>query len=196
MISISVPGTAKLIQMALLNFIYLDILQTDKWLIPLLFKEKTAIETINENSKKNNEGIDENEGRDNEEEDEDTPLNEYFDENGFSSKQLIKNLGSTFVYFVILAAILILIPLLSLCSKWSSLLRRLTTWIKKQMIWNATLRFIIQQAPPISIACGINFFDIKVSSVFGQSLSSILSCLFLAILVASKFVVFFILRKH
>jgi hypothetical protein len=40
MISITVPGTAKLIQMALLNFIYLDILQTDKWLIPILFKEE------------------------------------------------------------------------------------------------------------------------------------------------------------
>jgi hypothetical protein len=45
MISITVPGTAKLIQMALLNFIYLDILQTDKWLIPLLFKEDETSQT-------------------------------------------------------------------------------------------------------------------------------------------------------
>ena len=45
MISLSVPGTAKLIQIALLNFIYLDILFTDKWLFPLLFKEE------NENQK-------------------------------------------------------------------------------------------------------------------------------------------------
>ena len=45
MISITVPGTAKLIQMALLNFIYLDILQTDKWLIPLLFKEDETNKT-------------------------------------------------------------------------------------------------------------------------------------------------------
>ena len=45
MISITVPGTAKLIQMALLNFIYLDILQTDKWLIPLLFKEDETNQT-------------------------------------------------------------------------------------------------------------------------------------------------------
>jgi hypothetical protein len=39
MISITVPGTAKLIQMAFLNFIYVDILLTDQWLIPILFKE-------------------------------------------------------------------------------------------------------------------------------------------------------------
>jgi hypothetical protein len=64
---------------------------------------------------------DEEEGGGEKEDDEDTPLNDYFDENGFSSKSLIKNLGSTFVYFVILAAILILIPLLSLCSSWFSL---------------------------------------------------------------------------
>jgi len=28
----------------------------------------------------------------------DSPLNSYFDENGFQSKSLIKNLGSTFIY--------------------------------------------------------------------------------------------------
>ena len=39
MISITVPGTAKLIQMALLNFIYLDLLQTELWLIPIIYKE-------------------------------------------------------------------------------------------------------------------------------------------------------------
>ena len=39
MISITVPGIAKLIMGALLNFIYLDILQTDKWLYPLIFPE-------------------------------------------------------------------------------------------------------------------------------------------------------------
>ncbi len=37
LISIRVPATTKLIQSALLNFIYLDIFQTDLWLVPLLF---------------------------------------------------------------------------------------------------------------------------------------------------------------
>jgi hypothetical protein len=37
LVSIQVPGIAKLLQAALLNFIYMDILQTDKWLIPLIF---------------------------------------------------------------------------------------------------------------------------------------------------------------
>lgn len=56
MISLTVPGTAKLIQLALLNFIYLDILLTDKWLFPLLFKDE------NENNNEEDEDYDENDG--------------------------------------------------------------------------------------------------------------------------------------
>jgi hypothetical protein len=39
MVSISVPGIAKYVQASLLNFIYLDILKTEKWLIPIIFPE-------------------------------------------------------------------------------------------------------------------------------------------------------------
>ena len=41
-----------------------------------------------------------------------TPINEFYDENGFSTKSLIKNLGSTFVYMVLLVLTLTLLPLL------------------------------------------------------------------------------------
>ncbi len=40
MVSITVPGIAKYLQAALLNFIYMDLLKTDKWLIPLIFPDK------------------------------------------------------------------------------------------------------------------------------------------------------------
>ncbi len=61
LISINVPGIGKMLQSALLSFIYLDILQTDLWLFPLLFPPKES----------------------NEEDDMDEALNNYFDENGF-----------------------------------------------------------------------------------------------------------------
>jgi len=54
-------------------------------------------------------------------EDTDGPLNDYFDENGFSSKTLLKNLGSTFVYFVALTSTLTLLPLLILWSPYSKM---------------------------------------------------------------------------
>jgi hypothetical protein len=50
MISISMPGLAKIIQPALLNFIYLDIFQTDLWLAPMLFPSVSKIEDENENT--------------------------------------------------------------------------------------------------------------------------------------------------
>jgi hypothetical protein len=93
LVSINVPGLAKIIQGALIGFICMDLLQTDRWLAPLIFNEGTA-----------------NEGEDNEDE----ALNQYFDENGFSTKVLIKNLGSTFVYIVIYCLILLMIPILKI----------------------------------------------------------------------------------
>ena len=59
----------------MLNFIYLDILQPQFWLIPVIFPD--------------------DDGRN------DYALNPQFDMNGYSSMILIKNLGSTFVYLMI-----------------------------------------------------------------------------------------------
>jgi len=92
MISISFPGIGKILQSALMNFIYLDILQAELWLFPLLFPAK-------------------HQGED-DLEDMDQPLNLFFDENGFESKALIKNLGSTFVYLVLYMLLVPLLPLI------------------------------------------------------------------------------------
>jgi hypothetical protein len=48
-------------------------------------------------------------------------LNPYFDENGFSTKIVIKNLGSTFVYLILFIVILVLIPVLKVLAKYSNL---------------------------------------------------------------------------
>ncbi len=42
-----------------------------------------------------------------------TPLNIFFEENGFQSKALIKNLGSTFIYLVLYLLTIALLPLLA-----------------------------------------------------------------------------------
>jgi hypothetical protein len=44
-------------------------------------------------------------------------LNEYFEENGFTSMRLINNLGSTMVYLFLFAIALLLLPLLKLAWK-------------------------------------------------------------------------------
>jgi hypothetical protein len=40
MISIPVPGLARVIQAAFLKFIYIDILRTDIWLVPIIFPDE------------------------------------------------------------------------------------------------------------------------------------------------------------
>ena len=83
MISMPVPGIVQLIQQVLLNFIYVDILLTDMWLPQLFMNPNEA--------QKEQKGI-----------------NSYFEQNGFASKILVINLGSSFVYLVIYMAIFIL----------------------------------------------------------------------------------------
>jgi hypothetical protein len=109
MVSLSVPGIAKIIQSILMNFVYLDLLQTDKWLIPWIFPPGSEIIELANNELKDEQGstydtkirLDE------------TPINYFFEENGFSSRLLIKNMGSTFIYLIILVFLLFLSPVLT-----------------------------------------------------------------------------------
>jgi len=73
LISMPVPGIAQILQQVLLNLFYVDILMTEEWL-PDIFENKE------------------------ERTDEDEPLNNYFHDNGFESRVLIRTLGSSFVF--------------------------------------------------------------------------------------------------
>jgi hypothetical protein len=92
MVAVPVPGIASLIQSTILNFIYLDILQTSSWLVPYLSKKNADDDGVAE---------------------EDTVLNAYFDNSGFSSMNMLKNLGSTLVYLVLYVALIIIYYLVS-----------------------------------------------------------------------------------
>jgi hypothetical protein len=61
MLSISVPGIAQILQQVIVNFIYLDLFMMEKWM-PFVLEWINGKEFF------------------------DKPLNDYFDENGFSSK--------------------------------------------------------------------------------------------------------------
>ena len=83
----------------------MDLLYTDRWLNPLIFKDEALITNSDE---------------DDQDAKEDAALNPFFEENGFSTKVLIKNLGSTFVYLVLFILILGLMPLLNIFGKQSN----------------------------------------------------------------------------
>lgn len=79
LISISVPGIAPIMMQAIMNFVYFDLFIMENWFSDIL-------EWINGKSINFSD---------------DKPLNEYFDENGYSSKIFLNNIGSGLIFLVI-----------------------------------------------------------------------------------------------
>jgi hypothetical protein len=75
--------------------------------------------------------------------DEDRALNEFFEENGFTTKILIKNLGSTFVYLIIYILIFMMLPLLKILAKNSKGMLIIYEWLRKNLFWNGVIAFIL-----------------------------------------------------
>ena len=73
MISIPVPGMVQLINNLIMSLIYVDIFHSDKW-IPQVFY---GLERVNDDNE---------------------PLNSFFDESGYSSTMLLKNINSSLVF--------------------------------------------------------------------------------------------------
>ena len=73
MISMQVPGMVQLINNVIMSFIYVDIFLSDKWLPQLFY----GLERLDDDSE---------------------PLNSYFEESGYSSKVLLKNINSSLVF--------------------------------------------------------------------------------------------------
>jgi hypothetical protein len=73
MISMQVPGMVQLINNVIMSFIYVDIFLSDKWLPQLFY----GLERLDDDSE---------------------PLNSSFEESGYSSKVLLKNINSSLVF--------------------------------------------------------------------------------------------------
>ncbi len=91
MIAVPVPGVASIVQSILLNLIYIDILQTDLWLIPAI-KEANKLSAEDLSS--------------------DRSFNYYFESSGFSSTIMLINMGSTLVYVAFYASLVVIYLLL------------------------------------------------------------------------------------
>jgi hypothetical protein len=78
MIAVTIPGLPSAIQYVLFKLIYFDILFTEKWFPQLMLKFGLDIDNLLD----------------------DEPINLFFSENGFSSKQILKNAGSSLIFIV------------------------------------------------------------------------------------------------
>ncbi|TNV86205.1 hypothetical protein FGO68_gene1499 [Halteria grandinella] len=160
MISISIPGVAQPIMSIVLQFIYLDILQTDKWLTPILSSDTN-----------------------------DESLNTFFEESGFQSQLMLKNLGSTLIFTIILALLYFLDGLVKLISRFDERILKLTSKLQDKLYWNSGIRFVIQQFQPLLVTSLINLYYMNATSIL--SLASLASALLtLIILSASLYLMF------
>ena len=80
-ISVPVAGITNRIQSAILSVIYLDVLQTNDWLVPFLIERNIDDEGVAPA---------------------DSSFNSFFDNTGFSSTRMLINLGSTLVYLILI----------------------------------------------------------------------------------------------
>ncbi|TNV87952.1 hypothetical protein FGO68_gene897 [Halteria grandinella] len=154
LITFPVPGIAQLIQASMLSFIYLDILQTDKWLTPLIFPEIQFVA---------------------DDEVESQAINSQFYQNGFQQMMLLQNLGSTFVYMIIVISgfLMMILTRINLGLDIRPIYR-LSRWLEVRLMWNYSLRFLMQQYPPLIISSLINMYEFKFDTP-GKMLSSSLS---------------------
>ncbi|TNV86722.1 hypothetical protein FGO68_gene2271 [Halteria grandinella] len=147
MISISIPGIASRIQSLVSNLIYMDLLMTDKWLSSWL-EDITQIP----------------------EEDDDEPMNLFLGSQGFQSRLLLFNLGSTLVFLIIQVLILFYTGLMRLLSYFSPRAKKQYAFLEKRFVWGGTIRFIIQQFQPLIFSSLINIKCASSSYLQAQSI--------------------------
>ncbi|TNV86621.1 hypothetical protein FGO68_gene1035 [Halteria grandinella] len=176
MISIPIPGIASPIQSLLSSIIYLDLLLTDKWL-------STFLEEIDHSS----------------DEDEDMPLNLFIGSQGFQSRLLLFNLGSTLVFTVIQVLLLLYTGLIKLLSSVCLRAKKQYAFLEHRFIWGGTFRFIIQQFQPLIFSSLINIRSVSLSdlqaSSLGISINFYLSVVIFAAMMITIIVLFYIVRK-
>ncbi|TNV87064.1 hypothetical protein FGO68_gene2250 [Halteria grandinella] len=151
LVSMNVPGIVQMIQNVMLNFIYLDILKTDQWFIPLVF------------------GVED-------EEDTDGGLNSFLEQNGFSSVNSIKNLQSSFIYVIVIFLLYSVMMFFILIGDHVPRFQKLAESMDRKLVWNYPIRFFIQQYSPFFFASLLNLYGLRFSDTnFGYILGSVIT---------------------
>ncbi|TNV86418.1 hypothetical protein FGO68_gene17688 [Halteria grandinella] len=141
-----------------LQFIYLDILQTDKWLIPFFQKDRDDDGNLIE----------------------DEPLSEYFEQSGFQSMLMFKNLGSTLIFSLILINLYVFYMLSSGLGFIHTAFSKVAEKLESKLFWNSGTRFLIQQFQPLLVTSLINLYSLKFNTVVAFASTA---CSFVTIIV-------------
>ncbi|TNV86436.1 hypothetical protein FGO68_gene13577 [Halteria grandinella] len=187
LVSIPIPGIASPVQSILSTIIYMDLLMTDKWLSQ--FIEMTVLP---------------------EDLDEDSAFNMYFESQGFESRLILFNLGSTLVFLIIQISLILYGGIIKVMSSiFQRQIKELLTvfyrarkqydFLQPRIFWGGTIRFIIQQFQPLLFSSLINIKSATVSELTPQSvglkLSFSLSLILFSVTLLSIVAFFWIIKR-
>jgi hypothetical protein len=108
---------------------------------------------------------------------------------------VIKNLGSTFVYMILFIFIILLLPVFKFLGKHSDLMLRVYEWMRKKLLWNGFILFLISQYPSIIIATVINLYGLDFQKKGGIMMSNIVSIVLLCACLISLPLIWRIIKK-
>lgn len=127
------------------------------------------------------------------EEENNDPLTPFFDQLGYSNINSIQNMGSAFLFLLFELALLFFVLPITMILR----INKLYEWLKRQIIWNSMLRFLIQEYMTLLISSYVNIVKFKLDFKFNGTSASILTCfLLLAICFLLPFVNTSILWRH
>ena len=121
---------------------------------------------------------------------EDYPLNTHFNENGFQSLTLLKNIGSTFFFLIAYILLWVFLLLLKLLSNLTAIFEKFRIKLQSWLMWNATISLMMSQFTPIMMSSILNINDLKWDSnvaIFSSALSIFLfSVVIVSLMLLSK----------
>jgi hypothetical protein len=121
-------------------------------------------------------------------------LNQYFEQNGFSTKVLINNMGSTFVYIAIYLFLIVLYILLTPVSRFFSSLNLVRDFISRQLFMKYTLILFFSQLPPMFLSGLINIYNVNFNGLL-NTVSTVVSFLILVVLPLGLVTAYLLIRK-
>ncbi|TNV86210.1 hypothetical protein FGO68_gene9500 [Halteria grandinella] len=124
----------------------MDLLMTDQWLTPILDLSLTS-----------------------EEREDDTALNSFLGEQGFQSKLLLFNLGSTLIFFSIQILLLMMSGVSFYIRSCSNVSRNVFNFLRERVIWASTIRIIIQQFQPLLMSSILNISSFTLPELENKS---------------------------
>jgi len=125
------------------------------------------------------------------------PYTESFGDLGYETNNIILNMGTVFIIFVINVAAFMTIGLLSLLKRCCCKARfeRWYTKLHDAFIWNGVIRFVMEGYLEFAIICFLNFLHMYTNT-FGDIISTVLSGFFTFLLTIFPIAIMAIIIKN